>query len=248
MSGKGANKGLTYDEQGELPAGWKTRMDPVKNRRCYYNRTTKQTQWHRPKAEGEASRSSTPSSAGANEAVPPRTGTAGSLVLQTGASKKTLPGSVRVLPETGSATAMPTASAASPAAVPQSEAPSEAPADTERDSQGGAERSQVPLAAQTAEEPELPAGWEAVVSTSSGDTYYKHVATGKTTWDRPTAPAPGLSADTGAGKDAAAPLPVPATATGAASPAARPAGPPTAAAPAPKKTKGGQMRAGESQQ
>ena len=214
MSGKGGNKGLTYDELGPLPAGWKTRMDPVKDRRCYYNRATKQTQWHRPKAEGEASRSSTSSSAEANEAVPPRTGSAGSLVLQAGASKKPLPGSVRVLPETGSAPTMPTTSAAPSAAASQSVAPSETPPDTEGDSQGGTERSQAPPDdAQTAEkQPELPAGWEAIVSTSSGDTYYKNVATGATTWERPTAPAPGISADTGAGTDAAAAGPVPAPA------------------------------------
>jgi hypothetical protein len=43
-----STKGQTFDDQGPLPPGWKTRMDPVKNRRCYYNRGTKQTQWIRP--------------------------------------------------------------------------------------------------------------------------------------------------------------------------------------------------------
>jgi len=43
-----STKGQTFDDQGPLPPGWKTRMDPVKNRRCYYNRGTKQTQWTRP--------------------------------------------------------------------------------------------------------------------------------------------------------------------------------------------------------
>ncbi len=35
MSGKGvgSGKGLTYDEQGPLPPGWKTRIDPVKVRK-----------------------------------------------------------------------------------------------------------------------------------------------------------------------------------------------------------------------
>jgi len=44
-----STKGQTFDDQGPLPPGWKTRMDPVKNRRCYYNRSTNQTQWTRPK-------------------------------------------------------------------------------------------------------------------------------------------------------------------------------------------------------
>jgi serine/threonine protein kinase len=33
----------------------------------------------------------------------------------------------------------------------------------------------------------LPKGWKAVVSRSTGDTYYQNTATGETTWDRPTA-------------------------------------------------------------
>ena len=45
--------GQTFDDQGPLPPGWKTRMDPVENRRCYYNRGTNQTQWTRPNAVEE---------------------------------------------------------------------------------------------------------------------------------------------------------------------------------------------------
>ena len=41
----------------------------------------------------------------------------------------------------------------------------------------------------------LPAGWEAVTSQSTGDTYYKNTATGETTWDLPTAAAAGLAPD-----------------------------------------------------
>ena len=47
-----------------------------------------------------------------------------------------------------------------------------------------------PAAAAAAPTPpaaELPAGWEAVTSQSTGDTYYKHTATGETTWDVPSA-------------------------------------------------------------
>ena len=44
-----STKGQTFDDLGPLPPGWKTRMDPVKNRRFYYNRGTNQTQWTRPK-------------------------------------------------------------------------------------------------------------------------------------------------------------------------------------------------------
>ena len=40
---------------------------------------------------------------------------------------------------------------------------------------------------------ELPAGWEAVVSKSTGDTFYKDTLTGETTWDRPTEAAPAHS-------------------------------------------------------
>ena len=47
-----------------------------------------------------------------------------------------------------------------------------------------------PAAAAAAPTPpaaELPAGWEAVISQSTGDTYYKNTATGETTWDLPSA-------------------------------------------------------------
>ena len=40
-----------------------------------------------------------------------------------------------------------------------------------------------------ASEPELPAGWEAAESRSSGDTYFVNSLTGESTYDRPTAPA-----------------------------------------------------------
>ena len=48
-----STSGQTFDDQGPLPPGWKTRMDPVENRRCYYNRGTNQTQWTRPNAVEE---------------------------------------------------------------------------------------------------------------------------------------------------------------------------------------------------
>ena len=48
-TGKSSDKGQAFDDLGPLPKGWKTRMDPVKQRRCYYNRSTKQApQWTRP--------------------------------------------------------------------------------------------------------------------------------------------------------------------------------------------------------
>ena len=34
----------TFDDQGPLPPGWKTRIDTAKNRRCHYNCSTRQTQ------------------------------------------------------------------------------------------------------------------------------------------------------------------------------------------------------------
>ena len=50
-------KSSTSDERGQLPAGWKTRMDYSRNkphgRRMYYNRATGETSWHRPKDPNE---------------------------------------------------------------------------------------------------------------------------------------------------------------------------------------------------
>ena len=43
--------GATSDELGPLPPGWKTKVDPKKNRRFYYNRERDITSWHRPKFE-----------------------------------------------------------------------------------------------------------------------------------------------------------------------------------------------------
>jgi hypothetical protein len=42
-------RGETFDDKGPLPPGWKTKMDPQKKRRFYYNRSTNVTSWHRPK-------------------------------------------------------------------------------------------------------------------------------------------------------------------------------------------------------
>ena len=39
------------------------------------------------------------------------------------------------------------------------------------------------------EDVELPEGWEAAKSSSSGEVYYHHAATGRTQWDRPTSAA-----------------------------------------------------------
>lgn len=52
----------------------------------------------------------------------------------------------------------------------------------------------VPPGAASSEQPEpaadaLPEGWKAVVSESTGETYYKNTLTDDTTWDRPTAAA-----------------------------------------------------------
>ena len=43
-------RGQTFDEKGELPPGWMTKIDPDKKRRFYYNRDKDATSWHRPKA------------------------------------------------------------------------------------------------------------------------------------------------------------------------------------------------------
>eukprot|EP01046_Picozoa_sp_COSAG06_P061638 COSAG06_NODE_13596_length_1241_cov_0.854641_2_plen_52_part_00 len=44
-------RGETFDDKGPLPPGWKTKMDPQKKRRFYYNRSTNVTSWHRPKPD-----------------------------------------------------------------------------------------------------------------------------------------------------------------------------------------------------
>ena len=46
-----AGRGATSDEHGPLPPGWKTKVDPKKNRRFYYNRERDVTSWHRPQFE-----------------------------------------------------------------------------------------------------------------------------------------------------------------------------------------------------
>ena len=71
------------------------------------------------------------------------------------------------------------ASAPAPAPAP---APTPAPASTPASARA--------TAAPAAAESTLPTGWEAVVSVSSGDTYYRAVATGETTWVKPTSAAP----------------------------------------------------------
>ena len=37
------NGGLTVDDHGELPVGWKTRVDPSSGRQMFYNRSTGET-------------------------------------------------------------------------------------------------------------------------------------------------------------------------------------------------------------
>ncbi len=113
-----------------------------------------------------------------SEAVPPGRSSAGALVLQAGANSKNQQ-AASALAATDSAPVMPTRSvaAASELPTPAAEAPSPAPAPA-------------PAAeAPPDDQPPLPAGWEAVVSKSSGDRYYKNVATGETTWDFPADPA-----------------------------------------------------------
>ena len=78
-----STKGQTFDDIGPLPAGWKTRMDPAKNRRCYYNRATKQTQWVRPKDPNAAAAEEPKLSSAVDEGVPPPA-SAGALVLAAG--------------------------------------------------------------------------------------------------------------------------------------------------------------------
>ena len=53
MSAPGV-RGQTFDKKGELPPGWKTKVDPAKKRRFYYNRDKNVTSWHRPKPEEAA--------------------------------------------------------------------------------------------------------------------------------------------------------------------------------------------------
>jgi hypothetical protein len=213
MSGK-ASKGQSFDDQGPLPPGWKTRIDPVKNRRCYYNRSTKQTQWNRPKVPGEEPAKPKPA---VDEGVPPGPSSAGSLVLQKGTSKRAADaaaaaetsGLQRV--QSQGAPLMPTAS--SPAQPPAPAAAAPAPA-------AAAPEAEAPLLAPVVAAPPavdqagnaLPAGWEPMVSQSSGDTYYKNVFTGDTTWDIPTQPAPGFPAESPAESPAEAPVAAPAEA------------------------------------
>lgn len=44
-----ASQSATFDEEGGLPSGWKTRIDTTKGRRLYYNREKGIASWDRPK-------------------------------------------------------------------------------------------------------------------------------------------------------------------------------------------------------
>ena len=48
----------TVDDHGELPVGWKTRVDPSSGRQMFYNRSTGETSWRRP--PGSVARTSNP--------------------------------------------------------------------------------------------------------------------------------------------------------------------------------------------
>lgn len=55
----GRQAGATSDEHGLLPPGWKTKIDPKKNRRFYYNREKDVTSWHRPEPDDYMQNSNT---------------------------------------------------------------------------------------------------------------------------------------------------------------------------------------------
>lgn len=181
---KGSNKGTTRDELGELPEGWKTRMDEAKGRRIYYNRDLGLTQWLRPKPEGAAP-SPTPGPEPVEPAVsegePPAS--AGNLVLSTG--KKSVANTPT--PE-----------------LSQEQVPADEPTAQERpeghrdslhplrgDGDTGARMLEAPIAeapSPAEAQPPLPEGWAIKIS-GGGEQYYMNELDGTTQWDMPTTPA-----------------------------------------------------------